>query len=185
MGSLFAYMGSDPERLRAALLAHRELLRVQSAVAPGGDSEVIASCGLGFYQGGEVLLQRRPRELSGGQRQRVAMGRAIVRQPQVFLFDEPLSNLDAKLRAELRRELKLLHRTLGATMIYVTHDQVEAMTMGERICVLKDGVIQQVDTPTALYDRPANAMQEPAEIGAFDIEPPHACNFLGIGTAGE
>jgi len=102
------------------------------------------------------LLKRKPKELSGGQRQRVAVGRAIVRKPKVFLFDEPLSNLDAKLRAQMRSELKKLHQRLQATMIYVTHDQVEAMTMGDKICVMKDGVIQQVDEPIKLYSSPAN-----------------------------
>jgi multiple sugar transport system ATP-binding protein len=102
------------------------------------------------------LLQRRPKQLSGGQRQRVALGRAIVRQPKVFLFDEPLSNLDAKMRVQMRVEINRLHSKLGATMIYVTHDQTEAMTMGDRIVVMCDGVIQQVDTPISLYDVPAN-----------------------------
>jgi multiple sugar transport system ATP-binding protein len=102
------------------------------------------------------LLKRKPAELSGGQRQRVAIGRAIVRQADVFLFDEPLSNLDAKLRTELRRELKTLHRQLGATMIYVTHDQVEAMTLADRMAVMKGGVIQQFDTPDAIYRAPEN-----------------------------
>ena len=102
------------------------------------------------------VLDRKPRQLSGGQRQRVAVGRAIVREPAVFLFDEPLSNLDAKLRVQTRREIAKLHRDLGATMIYVTHDQVEAMTLGERIVVMNAGRVQQVDTPLALYDRPAN-----------------------------
>jgi multiple sugar transport system ATP-binding protein len=104
----------------------------------------------------EPLLQRRPGELSGGQRQRVAVGRAIVREPKVFLFDEPLSNLDPDMRAEMRTEISRLHHKLGATMIYVTHDQVEAMTMGSRIVVIKDGIVQQVDTPMALYNHPAN-----------------------------
>ncbi|HEU4564765.1 MAG TPA: sn-glycerol-3-phosphate ABC transporter ATP-binding protein UgpC [Gemmatimonadaceae bacterium] len=103
----------------------------------------------------EQVLDRRPRQLSGGPRQRVAVGRAIVRQPQVFLFDEPLSNLDAKLRVQTRREISRLHRQLGATMIYVTHDQVEAMTMGDRIVVMNAGRVEQVDTPLALYERPA------------------------------
>ena len=103
-----------------------------------------------------AIMDRRPKQLSGGQRQRVAVGRAIVRDPQVFLFDEPLSNLDAKLRVQMRAELSALHRRLGATMIYVTHDQVEAMTLGDRIVVLNDGVIQQIDTPLELYERPAN-----------------------------
>ncbi len=104
----------------------------------------------------DKLLDRRPAVLSGGQRQRVALGRALVRQPQVFLLDEPLSNLDAKLRMSMRVEISRLHRRLGATMIYVTHDQIEAMTLGQRIVVLKDGAIQQIDTPMALYSRPAN-----------------------------
>jgi len=103
-----------------------------------------------------ALLERYPRQLSGGQRQRVAMGRAIVRNPQVFLFDEPLSNLDAKLRIVMRSEIKALHRKLGTTMVYVTHDQVEAMTMADRIVVLNGGRIEQVGTPLELFDRPAN-----------------------------
>jgi multiple sugar transport system ATP-binding protein len=101
-------------------------------------------------------LERRPKELSGGQRQRVAVGRAIVRNPAVFLFDEPLSNLDAKLRVQMRTEIKKLHAKLKTTMIYVTHDQVEAMTMGDRIVVMKDGYLMQVDAPLELYNRPAN-----------------------------
>jgi multiple sugar transport system ATP-binding protein len=103
-----------------------------------------------------ALLKRLPKQLSGGQRQRVAMGRAIVRDPKVFLFDEPLSNLDAKLRAQMRTEIKALHQSLGTTSIYVTHDQIEAMTMANRIVVLNEGVIQQVGAPLELYDRPAN-----------------------------
>ena len=102
------------------------------------------------------LLDRLPRQLSGGQRQRVAMGRAIVRQPKVFLFDEPLSNLDAKLRVQMRTEIKALHMDLGTTAVYVTHDQVEAMTMADRIVVMHDGVIQQIGGPLEIYDRPAN-----------------------------
>jgi multiple sugar transport system ATP-binding protein len=101
-------------------------------------------------------LQRKPRQLSGGQRQRVALGRAIVRHPQVFLFDEPLSNLDAKLRVQMRVEIKKIHSRLGTTAIYVTHDQVEAMTLGDRVVVMKDGLIQQVGAPLELYNRPAN-----------------------------
>ncbi|MCW2507662.1 MAG: sugar transporter ATP-binding protein [Modestobacter sp.] len=101
-------------------------------------------------------LERRPKALSGGQRQRVAMGRAIVRSPQVFLMDEPLSNLDAKLRVQTRTQIAALVQRLGTTTVYVTHDQVEAMTMGDRVAVLKDGVLQQCDTPGVLYDRPAN-----------------------------
>ena len=104
----------------------------------------------------EHLLQRKPKALSGGQRQRVALGRAIVREPQVFLMDEPLSNLDAKLRVQMRTEISKLHQKLNTTFIYVTHDQTEAMTMGTRIVVLKDGIIQQVDTPQNLYDTPCN-----------------------------
>ena len=102
------------------------------------------------------LLDRKPKALSGGQRQRVALGRAIVREPQVFLLDEPLSNLDAKLRAQMRTEISKLHKKLGTTFIYVTHDQTEAMTMGDRIVVMKDGYIQQIDTPTNLYNDPVN-----------------------------
>ena len=104
----------------------------------------------------EPLLDRKPKALSGGQRQRVAMGRAIVRNPQVFLMDEPLSNLDAKLRGQMRIELSKLHERLGTTIIYVTHDQVEAMTLGTRIVVMNAGIVQQVDTPQALYDTPNN-----------------------------
>jgi len=118
-------------------------------------------------------LQRKPRELSGGQRQRVALGRAIVRHPAVFLFDEPLSNLDAKLRVQMRNELSLLHTKLGSTMIYVTHDQAEAMTLGDRIVVLKDGYIQQTATPLDLYDYPANSF-----VAGFIGSP--SMNFLNV-----
>jgi ABC-type sugar transport system ATPase subunit len=111
---------------------------------------VAASLGL------DVLLERKPAQLSGGQRQRVALGRAIVREPLAFLFDEPLSNLDAQLRVETRVELSRLHRKLGATMVYVTHDQSEALTLGDRIAILKEGVLQQIDTPMELYEKPAN-----------------------------
>jgi len=104
----------------------------------------------------EDLLNRKPSQLSGGQRQRVAIGRALVRDAKVFLFDEPLSNLDAKLRAELRYEIKKLHRDLGNTMIYVTHDQIEAMTLADRIAVMKNGLIQQLDTPKEIYNKPYN-----------------------------
>ncbi|RWP63955.1 sn-glycerol-3-phosphate ABC transporter ATP-binding protein UgpC [Mesorhizobium sp.] len=104
----------------------------------------------------EKLLERYPRQLSGGQRQRVAMGRAIVRDPQVFLFDEPLSNLDAKLRVQMRGEIKALHQRLGTTTIYVTHDQIEAMTMADKIVVLHDGLVEQIGAPLDLYDQPAN-----------------------------
>src|SRR5512145_2198766 len=104
----------------------------------------------------EDLLDRRPKQLSGGQRQRVAMGRAIIRKPQVFLMDEPLSNLDAQLRVHMRGEIEALQKRLGVTTVYVTHDQVEAMTMGDRVAVLRGGELQQVDTPTNVYDRPTN-----------------------------
>lgn len=104
----------------------------------------------------EKLLDRKPKALSGGQRQRVAMGRAIVREPKVFLMDEPLSNLDAKLRVQMRIEISKLHQRLGSTIIYVTHDQTEAMTLGTRIVVMKDGIVQQVDSPSKLYSEPAN-----------------------------
>ena len=103
-----------------------------------------------------MVLDRKPAALSGGQRQRVAMGRAMVREPAAFLMDEPLSNLDAKLRVQMRAEIASLQRQLGVTTIYVTHDQIEALTMGDRVAVLKDGVLQQVDTPRTLYHRPAN-----------------------------
>jgi multiple sugar transport system ATP-binding protein len=117
------------------------------------------------------LLSRRPRELSGGERQRVAVGRAIVRKPLVFLFDEPLSNLDAKLRVQMRTEIHKLHIRLQTTMIYVTHDQVEAMTMGDRIAVMKDGLIQQVADPVTLYDEPRNKF-----VAGFIGSPP--MNFM-------
>jgi len=118
-----------------------------------------------------ALLERYPRQLSGGQRQRVAMGRAIVRDPQVFLFDEPLSNLDAKLRVAMRSEIKELHQRLKTTSIYVTHDQIEAMTMGDKIVVMRDGRIEQTGTPLALYDHPANQF-----VAGFIDSP--AMNFL-------
>jgi multiple sugar transport system ATP-binding protein len=119
----------------------------------------------------QQLLSRKPKQLSGGQRQRVAVGRAIVRKPEVFLFDEPLSNLDAKLRVQTRIELKKLHERLATTAVYVTHDQVEAMTMGDRIVVMKDGVIQQIGSPLDLYDSPANKF-----VGGFIGSP--AMNFF-------
>jgi multiple sugar transport system ATP-binding protein len=117
------------------------------------------------------LLNRKPKQLSGGQRQRVALGRALVRKPQAFLLDEPLSNLDAKLRTHTRTELARLHKQLSATMVYVTHDQVEAMTLGQRIVVLKDGIVQQVDTPLGAYQHPANRF-----VAGFIGSP--AMNFL-------
>jgi multiple sugar transport system ATP-binding protein len=119
----------------------------------------------------ESLLERRPRALSGGQRQRVAMGRAIVRKPKAFLFDEPLSNLDARLREQMRTEIKKLHRELGATSVYVTHDQIEAMTMADRIVAMHHGVVQQIGTPLEIYDRPANVF-----VASFIGSP--AMNFL-------
>src|SRR5207247_1192702 len=119
------------------------------------------------------LLMRKPRQLSGGQRQRVALGRAIVRHPRVFLFDEPLSNLDAKLRVQMRVELKKLHLRLGTTAIYVTHDQVEAMTLGDRVVVMKDGVVQQVGEPLELYNQPATTF-----VAGFMRDP--AMNFINV-----
>ncbi len=121
----------------------------------------------------DQLLDRKPKQLSGGQRQRVALGRAIVRDPEVFLMDEPLSNLDAKLRVQMRAELIKLHNDLDTTFIYVTHDQTEAMTMGTRICVLNDGVIQQVDTPRNIYNNPANLF-----VASFIGTPP--MNFFEV-----
>lgn len=121
----------------------------------------------------EALLDRKPKQLSGGQRQRVAVGRAIVRHPKVFLFDEPLSNLDAKLRVQMRAEISGLHNRLQATMIYVTHDQVEAMTMGDKIVVMKDGIIQQIGDPLTLYNSPINRF-----VAGFIGSPP--MNFLGM-----
>src|SRR5690348_4044061 len=120
----------------------------------------------------QELLKRKPRQLSGGQRQRVAVGRAIVRHPQVFLFDEPLSNLDAALRVQMRVELKRLHERLETTAVYVTHDQVEAMTLGDRVVVMKDGAVQQVGAPLELYERPANRF-----VAGFIGSP--AMNFIG------
>src|SRR6267142_3766903 len=127
-------------------------LKLRNMSAEEIDQRVgVAAATLGL----DEYLDRQPRHLSGGQRQRVALGRAIVRQPQVFLFDEPLSNLDAKLRVQTRIELQKQHQALRATFIYVTHDQVEAMTMGDRIAVIKDGVLQQVAPPREIYDQPA------------------------------
>jgi multiple sugar transport system ATP-binding protein len=123
-------------------------------------------------------LKRKPRQLSGGQRQRVALGRAIVRHPQVFLFDEPLSNLDAKLRVQMRVELKKLHERLGTTAIYVTHDQVEAMTLGDRVVVMRDGWVQQVGDPMELYNQPANRF-----VAGFIGSP--AMNFADVHIEGE
>jgi multiple sugar transport system ATP-binding protein len=127
----------------------------------------------GQILGIENLLDRKPKQLSGGQRQRVALGRAIVREPAVFLMDEPLSNLDAKLRVQTRAEISKLHQRLETTFIYVTHDQVEAMTMGSRICVLKDGMMMQIDTPQNLYDTPNNVF-----VAGFIGSP--AMNFFDV-----
>jgi multiple sugar transport system ATP-binding protein len=126
----------------------------------------------------QELLRRKPRQLSGGQRQRVALGRAIVRHPRVFLFDEPLSNLDAKLRVQMRVELKKLHERLGTTAIYVTHDQVEAMTLGDRVVVMRDGRVQQVGDPMELYNEPANRF-----VAGFIGSP--AMNFVPVRIAAE
>jgi multiple sugar transport system ATP-binding protein len=128
-------------------------LRLRKTPKPEVEKRVRDAAGV---LGLETILDRKPRQLSGGQRQRVALGRAIVRDPEVFLFDEPLSNLDARLRVQMRAEIASLHRRLGATMVYVTHDQVEAMTLGDRIVVLNHGKIQQIGTPLGLYDHPAN-----------------------------
>jgi len=125
----------------------------------------------------EPLLKRKPRELSGGQRQRVAIGRAIVRHPKLFLFDEPLSNLDAELRTQMRVEIARLHRELGVTMVYVTHDQIEAMTLADRIVVLRGGRVEQIGTPTELYDTPANTF-----VAGFIGSP--RMNFLPAAVAG-
>jgi multiple sugar transport system ATP-binding protein len=144
-------------------------LRRRRVAAAEVDRRVTAAAGtLGL----ERYLRRRPRELSGGERQRVALGRALVREPRVFLFDEPLSNLDAKLRVQVRAEIKRLHQRVRRTMIYVTHDQIEAMTLGDRIAVLRAGVLQQVADPFTLYERPANAF-----VAGFIGSPP--INFFG------
>ena len=124
------------------------------------------------------LLERYPRELSGGQRQRVAIGRAIVGNPEVFLFDEPLSNLDAELRVHMRSEIASLHKRLGSTMIYVTHDQIEAMTLADKIVVLRDGLVEQVGTPRELYERPGNLF-----VAQFIGSP--KMNILPIGSIAE
>ena len=138
-------------RLRALLSSdYRSAMREESAAIDLRVSEAARMLGI------TDLLDRQPRALSGGQRQRVALGRALVRAPQVFLFDEPLSNLDAKLRVEMRTELRVLHRQLNSTMVYVTHDQEEAMTLGDRLVVMNEGVVQQIDAPTRIYSHPVN-----------------------------
>ena len=150
-------------------------LRRRKTPAEEVDQKVRAAADLLGLSG---YLERRPRELSGGERQRVALGRAMVRKPQVFLFDEPLSNLDAKLRVQMRAEIKRLHRREKATMIYVTHDQVEAMTLGDRIAVLEKGVLQQVADPFTLYSRPANRF-----VAGFIGSPP--INFFEAAVSGD
>ncbi|MGN6702583.1 MAG: ABC transporter ATP-binding protein, partial [Burkholderiaceae bacterium] len=143
--ALYPHMTVRDNMAFSLLLAKKPKSMIDERVAKA--SEIL---GLG------QLLERYPRQLSGGQRQRVAMGRAIVRDPQVFLFDEPLSNLDAKLRVQMRAEIKELHQRLRTTSVYVTHDQIEAMTMGDRIVVMRDGVVEQQGRPLDLYDRPDN-----------------------------
>jgi multiple sugar transport system ATP-binding protein len=143
--ALYPHMSVESNLGFALKMAGEAKPSIRDRVAAAGDR-------LGIGE----LLHRRPRALSGGQRQRVALGRAIVRAPQAFLMDEPLSNLDAKLRVEMRAYIARLHQELGTTVLYVTHDQVEAMTMGDRVAVMRDGRLEQVDTPQALYDRPAN-----------------------------
>ncbi|HNZ02999.1 MAG TPA: sn-glycerol-3-phosphate ABC transporter ATP-binding protein UgpC [Myxococcota bacterium] len=150
-------------------------LRIRGTSAAEMDAKVVEAARM---LGLDSLLDRLPRELSGGQRQRVAIGRAIVRRPRVFLFDEPLSNLDANLRGQMRVELKALHRELGTTMIHVTHDQVEAMTLADRICVLEGGHARQVDTPSGLYDHPDSRF-----VASFIGSPP--MNFLPLTPEGE
>ena len=139
-----------PERAREPRLRPQAAQDVQGARSPSASTRWRRSSGL------EEMLERKPGELSGGQRQRVAMGRAIVREPQAFLMDEPLSNLDAKLRVSMRAQLSRLHERLGVTTVYVTHDQVEAMTLGQRVAVMRGGVLQQCDTPEMLFEHPAN-----------------------------
>ena len=146
------------------------------AKAPAAEIEARIKQAAGILQI-EHLLERRPRQLSGGQRQRVAIGRAIVRNPKLFLFDEPLSNLDAELRTQMRIEIARLHRDLGVTMVYVTHDQVEAMTLADRIVVLRAGVVEQVGSPSELYDRPANIF-----VAGFIGSP--RMNFIPVDVAG-
>ena len=143
--ALYPHMTVRDNMSFALMLAKQSKSEIEAHVAKAAD-----------ILGLTVLLDRYPRQLSGGQRQRVAMGRAIVRDPQVFLFDEPLSNLDAKLRVQMRTEIKELHQRLKTTSIYVTHDQIEAMTMADRIVVMKDGVVEQIGDPLTLYDQPNN-----------------------------
>ncbi|MEO8133468.1 MAG: sn-glycerol-3-phosphate ABC transporter ATP-binding protein UgpC [Betaproteobacteria bacterium] len=158
--ALYPHMTVRDNMAFSLMLAKRPKSEIEERVKKAGDI-----LGLMPY------LDRFPRQLSGGQRQRVAMGRAIVRNPQVFLFDEPLSNLDAKLRVQMRTEIKELHQRLRTTSIYVTHDQIEAMTMADKIVVLKDGVVEQIGSPLELYDTPANTF-----VAGFIGSP--AMNFL-------
>jgi multiple sugar transport system ATP-binding protein len=158
--ALYPHMTVRENMAFALMLAKLDAATIETKVARAAD-----------ILGLKDLLQRYPRQLSGGQRQRVAMGRAIVRDPQVFLFDEPLSNLDAKLRVAMRTEIKELHQRLRTTSIYVTHDQIEAMTMGDLVVVMKDGRVEQSGSPLALYDRPANLF-----VASFIGSP--AMNFL-------
>ena len=150
-------------------------LQMRGYAKPDIDKRVRDAAGM---LGIEPLLKRKPRQLSGGQRQRVALGRAVVRHPQVFLFDEPLSNLDAQLRVQMRVELKRLHARLETTAIYVTHDQVEAMTLGDRVVVMKDGRIQQVGEPLELYGKPANKF-----VAGFIGSP--AMNFVDVSISSD
>src|SRR6476660_3997101 len=143
--ALYPHMTVRDNMSFALMLAKQSKTEIEARVAKAAGI-------LGLAQ----LLDRYPRQLSGGQRQRVAMGRAIVRDPQVFLFDEPLSNLDAKLRVQMRTEIKELHQRLKTTSIYVTHDQIEAMTMADRIVVMRDGIVEQIGDPLQLYDKPVN-----------------------------
>ena len=158
--ALYPHMTVRDNMAFSLMLAKRPKSEIEERVRKAGD-----------ILGLQPYLDRYPRQLSGGQRQRVAMGRAIVRNPQVFLFDEPLSNLDAKLRVQMRTEIKELHQRLRTTSIYVTHDQIEAMTMADKIVVLKDGIVEQIGTPLELYDRPANTF-----VAGFIGSP--AMNFL-------
>ena len=165
--ALYPHMSVFDNLAFALKLRKRPKAEIQTAVQTTADA-------LGI----ERLLERKPRALSGGQRQRVALGRAIIREPKVFLMDEPLSNLDAKLRVQTRAEILRLHRRLKTTMIYVTHDQVEAMTMGDRIAVMQAGVLQQIGTPQDLYARPANSF-----VAGFIGSP--AMNFTTVRTSAD
>ncbi len=158
--ALYPHMTVRDNMAFSLMLAKKDKATIEAAVGKAAD-----------ILGLRPLLERYPRQLSGGQRQRVAMGRAIVRNPQVFLFDEPLSNLDAKLRVAMRTEIKELHQRLKTTSIYVTHDQIEAMTMADKIVVMRDGIVEQTGTPLDLYDNPANQF-----VAGFIGSP--AMNFL-------